>query len=83
MTEPLPLPRLRLTQALAGENLAELARRIHKDRTTLSNYRLGRREPDMQTLACICRELGVSADWVLGISDERRPMRLWSSIVAL
>lgn len=63
-------PSERLAWVLRQENLGELAELINKDRSSLANYRLGRRQPDLETLAAICRATGVSADWVLGLKDE-------------
>jgi hypothetical protein len=68
--DQLATPSERLTWILRRENLTELAGLIGKDRTTLANYRLGRREPDLVTLAAICRVTGASADWILGLADE-------------
>lgn len=63
-------PSGRLAWVLRNENLTQLARLVHKDRTTLANYRTERRQPDLQTLAAICRATGISADWVLGLREE-------------
>lgn len=38
---------------------------------TVSYYCNGESSPDILTLARLCEVLGVSADWLLGISDER------------
>jgi transcriptional regulator with XRE-family HTH domain len=69
----------RLKQALEGHNLAEVGRQIAKDRSTVSNYGSGRREPDFATLAHLCQLLEVSADWVLGLSEDRRPAAVRAS----
>ncbi len=37
----------------------------------LSNYESGKREPDLATLKRIVDAYGVSADWLLGVSDAR------------
>lgn len=39
---------------------------------TLDNIRRGRR-PHAETLKALCRALGVSADWLLGLTDQRSP----------
>lgn len=41
----------------------------------LSNYESGKREPDFATLKRIVDAYGVSADWLLGLTDERTPPR--------
>lgn len=47
---------------------AELGRRLGVAQATISRYRSGERAPDPDTLAAICRELGGSADQLLGIT---------------
>jgi transcriptional regulator with XRE-family HTH domain len=47
---------------------AELGRRLGVAQATISRYRSGERAPDPNTLAAICRELGGSADQLLGLS---------------
>ena len=37
----------------------------------LSNYEVGKREPDLSLLKRIVETYNVSADWLLGLSDER------------
>lgn len=39
----------------------------------LSNYESGKREPDLSLLKQIVEGYGVSADWLLGLTDERTP----------
>jgi transcriptional regulator with XRE-family HTH domain len=45
----------------------DLARRINVKNTTISNWEKGLTRPDVDTLALICRELGVSANEMLDI----------------
>lgn len=66
----LQTPDERLAWALRQENLAELSQLVGKDRSTLANYRLRRRQPDLETLAAICRATGISADWILGLQED-------------
>lgn len=63
----------RLEEALNDANIAkcELARRIGYDRKTL--YRRGA-TPSPMALAKICVQLNVSADWLLGITTQKRPL---------
>lgn len=65
--------RERLTQAmaLAGSNQSKLARDAGVDRSTLSQLLKdkGARLPNAQLVATCATSLGVSADWLLGLSD--------------
>ena len=65
-----------------GERLKELrgdlsqddfALKIGTKQTTLSNWERGFREPNFSGLALIATSCGVSADWLLGLTDERTP----------
>lgn len=64
----------RLLQALrdAGSNQSALARDIGVDRSTISQLLSGKdaRLPNAQVVAESARALGVSADWLLGLSDR-------------
>ncbi len=57
---------LKLTQA-------ELADAIGVERSTLSNYEKGRREPDYATLNMFADHFGVSTDFLLGRTNELAP----------
>lgn len=65
----------RLAQGLAHAALsqAELARQIGADRSTVSQLLSGHvpRLPNGQLVAEVARALGVSTDWLLGLSDRR------------
>lgn len=66
--------RLRLTEAmaLAGVSQSALARQIKVDRSTISQA-LGTdapRLPGAQTVGACAQVLGVSSDWLLGLSDH-------------
>ena len=37
----------------------------------LSNYESGKREPDLATLKRIVESYGVSADWLIGVTDTQ------------
>ena len=67
----------RLRQVLAERGhgaQARLARAIGLDHALLTRIKQGVRSPKAEVLAAMCRELDVSADWLLGLSDE--PKRL-------
>ena len=66
--------RNRLQQAMAssGETQSSLARKTGADRSTLSQILAGTsaRLPNGQLVAQCAHSLGVSADWLLGLSDK-------------
>lgn len=53
--------------------LSDLARRLGEaDASKFSHYKGGRGSfPEVALLVKICRELNISADWLLGLSDTR------------
>lgn len=66
--------RTRLQQALAASNLTQsaLARAIQTDRSTLSQALgdTGTRLPGAHVIGACAQALGVSTDWLLGLSDR-------------
>lgn len=68
--------RLREVMALRGTNQTRLAAQIKKDfditiqRQSISKYMNGQTKPDVDTITIICKALDVSADYLLGLSDE-------------
>ncbi len=66
--------RTRLARALqeAGSNQSDLARRIGVDRSTISQLLGGdgARLPNAHVVGACAATLGVSADWLLGLSDR-------------
>ena len=64
--------RLSMAMSLAGISQSALARRIGVDRSTLSQLLKdqGARLPNAQVVAECASALGVSADWLLGLSDR-------------
>lgn len=51
----------------------ELARRVFTTPSTISNYCVGRSQPPLETLANIARELGVSTDYLFGLTECGEP----------
>ncbi len=51
----------------------ELGAKLGYGYTAISNYENGRNEPNFSDFIRICEVLDVSADYILGISDIRRP----------
>lgn len=61
----------RLNEALAENNLSQktFAKRIFMSQGVVNNYCTGKREPSLSVLISICKELKVSADYLLGLID--------------
>ncbi|MBQ3571256.1 MAG: helix-turn-helix transcriptional regulator [Clostridia bacterium] len=59
----------RLKQVLQENNMSqsELAKRIKMSQGVVNNYCTGKREPTLDVLILICKELKESADFLLGI----------------
>lgn len=72
-----PLFRARLAEAMADRKVsqAELARRCGVDRSTISALlQPGTRLPNAGLAADCARALGISADWLLGLSGRPEPI---------
>lgn len=72
-----PLFRARLAEAMVAKHLtqAELARRCGVDRSTISALlQPGTRLPNAGLAADCARSLGISADWLLGLSGRPEPV---------
>lgn len=50
----------------------EFAQRINVTESAISRYINDERVPRADTLVSICRELGVSADWLLGMTESEK-----------
>lgn len=53
-----------------GVNQSDLAVKIHVSKQCVSDYKSGKSVPSLETLYEICKVLDVSADYLLGLSDE-------------
>lgn len=73
----------RLKRALTAKNISqrELGRRIGATQTSVSYYVNGKRLPGPVVLFKICRELDISADWLLGLKGEESDMNesIWTT----
>lgn len=73
----------RLKRALTAKNISqrELGRRIGATQTSVSYYVNGKRLPGPLALFKICRELDISADWLLGLKREESDMNesIWTT----
>lgn len=61
----------RLDIAIGSRNASEIARKLGVQPGAISNWRNGVRIPNAIRLAELCKALGESADWILGISSDR------------
>ncbi len=61
----------RLKQCLADNKISqrELARRINMSQGIVNSYCTGRKEPSLDSLILICKTLGESSDYLLGLVD--------------
>jgi len=58
-----------------GEQQKDLADAIGATQATISDIENGRRATSFDRLAAICRHYNVSADYLLGLIDEPRPLK--------
>ena len=63
--------RLKQLRAEKGYRQSDLAELLHVKAQTISNYELGTRDIDTETLRAFCEIFSVSADYLLGLSDVR------------
>ena len=67
--------RLQSAMTLSGDTQSSLSRKTGADRSTLSQILIGTdaRLPNANLVAECAQSLGVSADWLLGLSDQPEP----------
>lgn len=58
-----------------GYTQAELARKIGMDQNNYSKYERGEREIGRKTIIKLCQVYNISADYLLGLTDEKRPLK--------
>lgn len=63
--------RIRDIRADADQNQQDVARALHVSYKTYGRYERGETEPQVKFIADFCRHFGVSADYLLGLSDSR------------
>lgn len=68
-----PILRERLNSIMGDMTTTEFAKKIGLTRQTMGYYLNGDRIPDSLTLAQICEQCNVSANWLLGLSDTKSP----------
>ena len=61
--------RLKVAMDIRDYSSKKLAKKIFISTTTISMYRCGKRMPSPEVLCLIARELSVTTDFLLGLSD--------------
>ena len=62
--------RLKWARKRKGWTMEQLAAKIGVAKSTYANYELSNREPNIATIQALAKALDVSADFLLGISDQ-------------
>lgn len=62
----------RLQELRGPLSQVEFSRKIGTKQTTYSSWERGIKEPPLSTIEALSRQFGVSTDWLLGISDDKR-----------
>ena len=65
-----PIFRQRLGELMGDMTTTEFAEKVGLTRQTMGFYLNGDRIPDSFTLAQICKECNVSADWMIGLTND-------------
>ena len=78
----LPLPQ-RLRELRGKRTQANMAEAIGVTQASYAQWETGRRHEKLKAFARMCRALNVSADWLLGLDDQRKHLRLDSEITEL
>lgn len=65
--------RLKEERTRKGLSQEEFGKFFNLDKSTISLYESGKREPDYATLASFAEFFGCSTDYLLGKTNERRP----------
>ena len=61
----------RLTELQGERTQKEFARHLGIPLNTYTNWLLHSRKPTMDAIISICTKVSVSADWLLGLSDQK------------
>lgn len=61
----------RLAILCGSQKVTEFARKLGIPQATVDRYLKGQRSPNGEAVVKICRSAGVTADWLLGLSDVR------------
>ncbi len=55
---------------ISGKRQTEIAEAINVSKQCVSDYKTGKSVPSIETLYLLCEFLDVSADYLLGLSDD-------------
>ncbi len=66
--------RLKKVRKAVGEQQKDLAEAVQMAQTQISAIENGKQGTSFDKLAAICRHYNVSADYLLGLTDEARPL---------
>lgn len=55
---------------ISGKKQTEIASAVNVSKQCISDYKSGKSVPSIETLYLLCQFLDVSADYLLGLSDE-------------
>ena len=61
----------RIDELRNGQSVNSLAIALEMAQTTLNSYLSGKRKPSIELIKRICANYHVSADWLLGLTDDR------------
>lgn len=73
MSQNLNIAVLRLKELQGAESVSAFARRLEMPHRTLDSYLKGERKLSLDLAFRVCAKCGVSADWLLGLTDQRSP----------
>lgn len=61
----------RINEVRNGKSVNSLAKSMGMAQTTLNSYLSGDRKPSIELIKRICANFRVSADWLLGLTDDQ------------
>lgn len=65
----------RVNEVLDQDTQEAAAKKLHMAQSTVSKIKTGKQTPTTETLVHIAKEYEVSVDWLLGLSEERKPIK--------
>ena len=82
MSNPTPLAQ-RLRELRGKRTQQQMAEQMGVTQASYAQWETDRRHKNLDNFAEICRRLNVSADWLLGLTDERRSLRIEAELKEL
>ena len=55
---------------MSGKTQVEIAKELNISKQCINDYKTGKSVPSIQTLYALCKVLNISADYLLGLSDD-------------